>query len=61
MLSCRACARWCATSARFNASAGAYGTVNLVVDRRTGFEYACKSLPKTRGRLTPAKTGPLPP
>lgn len=30
--------------------------VNLCVDRRTGREYACKVLPKVRGRLTPAKT-----
>jgi serine/threonine protein kinase len=36
--------------------AGAYGVVNLCVDRRTGREYACKVLPKVRGRLTPAKT-----
>jgi calcium-dependent protein kinase len=35
---------------------GAYGVVNLCVDRRTGREYACKVLPKVRGRLTPAKT-----
>jgi serine/threonine protein kinase len=36
--------------------AGAYGVVSLCVDRRTGREYACKVLPKVRGRLTPAKT-----
>lgn len=41
------CPRW---------PAGAYGVVNLCVDRRSGSEYACKVLPKVRGRLTPAKT-----
>lgn len=35
---------------------GAYGTVHCVIDRRTGVEYACKTLPKVRGRLTAAKT-----
>lgn len=28
-----------------------------MIDRRTGVEYACKTLPKVRGRLTAAKTG----
>jgi serine/threonine protein kinase len=41
---------------RLFTTAGAYGVVNLCVDRRTGREYACKVLPKVRGRLTPAKT-----
>lgn len=34
---------------------GAYGVVNLVIERSSGRDYACKVLPKQRGRLTPEK------
>lgn len=34
---------------------GAYGVVNLVIERTSGRDYACKVLPKQRGRLTPEK------
>lgn len=29
--------------------------VNLVIERSSGRDYACKVLPKHRGRLTPEK------
>ena len=34
---------------------GAYGVVNLVIERTTGRDYACKVLPKQRGKLKPEK------
>ena len=36
-------------------AAGAYGVVNLVIERSTGRDFACKILPKQRGQLTPEK------
>ena len=35
--------------------AGAYGVVHLVIDRQTGKDYACKVLPKQRGKVSPEK------
>lgn len=43
------------THACLPACTGAYGVVNLVIERSSGRDYACKVLPKKRGRLTPEK------
>ena len=35
--------------------AGAYGVVHLVIERATGRDFACKVLPKQRGKVAPEK------
>jgi serine/threonine protein kinase len=34
---------------------GAYGVVHLVIERVTGRDFACKVLPKQRGKVAPEK------
>ena len=34
---------------------GAYGVVHLVIERATGRDFACKVLPKQRGKIAPEK------